>query len=347
MAGFLRQLVHKYVPTQFHNPVGLFLRILRSGDRAALFAMGSAALGLVCTPLDLLMQVSERRRYRDATRPELPLIFVVGPPRSGTTLVAQVLIRHLPVCYINNLTAVFPRSPITSNVLFGRWMGSKKVGYTSYYGKSRHFSGPNDALYIWDRWLGKDRSLIPTTLVEAEKKDMVAFFAAFQEVFRRPLVNKVNRLVTCAHLVAEILENSYFLCLTRDPLWLGQSLLRARLEIHGDPTLAYGISKPDLPRPEKDEGIHDVCEQVRFYEKTIEEQQRIIGRERFWIVPYESFCRSPEALVGEVSGRILGDPVDLETLRTDLRPFQVSSTVKVDRESFARLTKALARSGTE
>ena len=53
--------------------------------------------------------------YAKARAPRHPIIIVVGPPRSGTTLVAQTLTHYLNLTYFNNVTSLFPRSPICGN----------------------------------------------------------------------------------------------------------------------------------------------------------------------------------------------------------------------------------------
>ena len=84
-----RGLIGRYLPTQFRNPVGLALRVWRNGRRPGRSALFFAGLGLVLSPLDLLLALAERRRYQRAAGAEAaPLVFVCGAPRSGTTLVA-------------------------------------------------------------------------------------------------------------------------------------------------------------------------------------------------------------------------------------------------------------------
>jgi hypothetical protein len=337
------KLLHRFVPSHFQDPIGLATRLIHSRDRAAWFAMETALLGLVLTPLDLLLQIAEKRRYQKASKPKLPLIFVCGAPRSGTTLVSQVLIAHLPVCYINNLTAVFPRSPIVGSLLFGKPIGQRELPYNSYYGKSRHFSGPNDALYIWDCWFGTDRTRIPSALGHSEKDQMIRFFGAYEQAFQRPLLNKNNSLNTCASLIAGVLDNSYFLCMTRDPVYLAQSLLRARKEIHGNFYTAYGVYNPNKSENQKRDYIEDVCEQVLFHEEKIREEQQIIGQERFWIIPYEEFCKRPHELVNKVSEQILRQPIQTARIANSLQPFDNSNKIRVEPELFEKIQQTFIR----
>lgn len=335
----LRSFLHRYVSTQFHDPVGLFIRLLRTGHPAAYFAMATAGLGIILTPLDILLQIFEKRLYENASPPRLPLIFVCGAPRTGSTFFTQVLINNLPVNFLNNLTSIFPLSPLTANRLFGRFLMPGILTYASYYGKSVNFSGPNDALYIWDRWFGEDRAVIPTGLSPADRENMIRFFGAWEQFFQKPLINKNNSLNTYANLVAEVFENACFICMTRDPLYLAQSLLNARMDIHGNIHTPYGIDSPHHAHP--DNYIESVCEQVLFYEQVTKEQQAIIGEDRFWIVQYEEFCRHPEDIIKRVSEEILGLQISIEDLKAKLKPFVISNAIKMDLATFEALKQTL------
>ncbi len=225
-----RQLLHRYVPAHFHDPAGLALRLMRTGDPAAHFAMGSAAAGIAAAPLDLVFSPWEKRLVASAasTGPAChPLILVCGPPRSGTTVVYQTLVNHLPVAYFSNLTALFPRSPLIAERIFGRFVAPSAAGYHSYYGHTAGLGGTNDALYLWDRWLGRDRDRPVQLLTEFQRRTMKRFFDAADHVFDKPLVNKNNNLVTTAHLAADALPQARFLCLVRRRRELAQSLYRA------------------------------------------------------------------------------------------------------------------------
>lgn len=156
------------------SDLGLPIRMIRSGDSAAWFTLLIAFGGLLLTPLDLFLKVFERKYKSMASAPVLPIIIVCGAPRTGTTLVSQTLIKHLPVGYFNNFTALFPRSPITVSRIF-RKLFTKRFDYHSYYGKTQSFSGPNDAFYIWNQWMKEDESGVRCVLRDEKIEDMKIF----------------------------------------------------------------------------------------------------------------------------------------------------------------------------
>jgi len=302
--------------------------------------MQEALLGLVAAPLDLLLYIAERERYRKAPAPRLPLLFICGAPRTGTTLVEQVLIDQLPVAYLNNLTAVFPRAPLTANRIFRPAPLVRGMPYHSYYGKTLGFSGPNDGLHLWDRWLGKDRTKVRSSLTPTEKREMRRFFGAMEQLFAKPILVKNNNLNACAELVAQVFDNAYFICMTRDPLFLAQSQLRARLDIHGRDDMPYGLAAEH--KATSADVIEDVCRQVLFHTQLAQEQQKRIGPDRFWVVQYEAFCQDPSALVEAVAAKILGQPLPPGTR---IPPFTTANVVRIAQEQFRQIAATLERIG--
>jgi hypothetical protein len=265
------------------------------------------------------------------------LILVCGAPRSGTTVVYQTLVRYLPVAYFSNLTALFPRSPLTAQRLLGRFVARRPSEFHSYYGRTQGLAGTSDALFLWDRWLGADRSVAPQRIEPAQRHAMQAFFAACDEQFERPLVNKNNSLNLSAHLVAECLPQARFICMTRNRRALAQSLYRARCDIHGNPAAAYGAAQP--PSAVDADPIRDVCAQAAYYDEVNAEQRRRVGDDRFWLISYEEFCANPAALVRRMARDVLGD----EQLVAGSPPaaFPVSTSDRVPPDIAARIDAEL------
>lgn len=337
-----RRIVHPFVPAGFHDPIGLARRLLRSKDPAAMFAMRAAALGPVFMPLDLLLAPLERLRYRRSRAPQRPILFVCGPARSGTTLTAQILIRSLPVSYLTNLISLFPRAPLTAQFSFGGMRRKADVTYESYYGRTSGWSGPNDALNLWDRWLGNDRTLVPELITPAAQSGMLSFFGALEQHTERSTLAKNNALNVSAHLVADVLPTACFICLERSRIGLAQSLLKARVDIHGAQGHPYGLMPPDS-RP-GDDAVEDVCRQVFYHEQVAHEQVRRLGSERFLRVRFEDVLRDPRAFVERIGRDILGEQLDLATTDPGLAPFsqvrrpQDSALIKRIDETFRRIS---------
>lgn len=340
----MKGVLSRFVPSHFSNPLGLALRVLRTGGAEGRFALMSVPMGILASPLDLALRPFERRLYERHTSPQRPLVLVCGPARSGTSIVAAALIRSLPVGYINNLMAVFPRSPLVANRLFHIRSQNEKVSLKSYYGRTSGFGSQNDGLFLWDRWLGADRTNPRPILTADAGLKMAAFWAAFEEHCQTSVIAKNNSLVTCASAVAEYLPNAHFLCLRREPIYLAQSLLIARSQIHGDSQVPYGLRGAG---GQEDDPVQDVCQQVWFYEQAAQTQLEALGAGRFWTVPYEEFCQDPGALVHRVASQILGVTMSKEEVQRGLPSMTVSNRRRVSAATFERLADGLHALGVQ
>ena len=290
----------------FNNPLGLVSRMLRSGNRAAYSALLREALGIGLKPADLLLSLFERRRSisSESSSNNQPLILIVGPPRSGTTLIYQVLAHCLEVSYASNLMGLFPRSPLTATRLFGRFVSPRPVAdFRSYFGQSSRLSGPHDGFFIWNRWLGEDRYAPKGQLTASEREKMREFFARWATEIPTPFLNKNNRNTNCIDLLAKELPSARFLIVRRNPAAIVRSLIRAREQVQGDRRAPWGL----LSSAENDHQlgyVDDVCHQVTQIEKRLDEQLRAIATSKIIEVTYEDFCHNPKALLDRMVERI-------------------------------------------
>jgi hypothetical protein len=337
----MRRLFAEY--TNFHDPIGLLRRMIRSRDPAARSALLRAAATVLVTPLDLALVPRERRRLRTAPRSASPLLFIVGAPRSGTTLAYQLLARFLPVSYFTNLTELFPRAPISASRLFHGRLGVPAAGFHSYYGNTAGLSGPNDAFHIWNRWLGSDRYHAPAAIGGAAADEMRRFFDAWLHAFDTPLLTKNNRNTGCIGVLGDALPNASFIEVRRDPLFTTQSLILARERVQGSRFVGWGLASRDSdPNRGAESYIDDVCRQVFDIDMMVQAEKRRLGRHRFVELSYEGLCADPASAVQDVHQRIWRSTLDEDALRFQLRPLPAHNEVMLDRGEVARIEARLA-----
>lgn len=329
-----RTLLHKFIPSNFEDVFGLVGRLLQAKHSAGRRAMLYSGIGLGLTPFDILFQGKEKKLYEQAPAPQYPILFVVGAPRSGTTITEQLLINHLPLNFFNNLTSLFPRSPLTAHMSFGQKLAAdaKPVDQTSLYGRTVKLSEPNDALYFWDRWTGHDRKEIPLAISPENQEAIRQFYGAWQAHWQSPIIHKVNRLNTFSHLVADVLPTAKFICLDRNPIFHAQSLLVARRYIHGNDRISYGIQgdQPADLLPAEDP-IEAVCQQVLFHKRVARTQRELIGEDRFMVLGLESFLANPAPIIAQISQEYLNYSIDEASLAETLAPFAEAAKRKPSR----------------
>lgn len=339
----LQSIFYRYVPAHVGNPFSLARRMISSGNRAAKFTLFVTALGILCIPLDLLLSLRERRLISSAAAaPVRPTVFVCGPARSGTTLVFQVLCRHLDVSYPQNITTLFPRSPIVVSRLYRRLFGLKRNhsdSYQNYYGKTHGMSGPSEANHIWNRWVQPDATGFRTMLSAEGARDAARFFAAFGEIDRKVIVSKNNNMNVFADAIATAMPNVLIICLRRSPVFLAQSLLQARRDIHGSVSEGYGVRNAD-DGAEGSDPITSVASQVTFLNRKARELLSLVGEDRFWITDYEDFCHDPGKLVSDIA-RKLAVPMLTSGAGSAIPPIAIRNIVR-DKTELERIRLGLS-----
>ena len=321
-----RTMLSRFIPSHVNDPFGLVARMLRSKKKAAFFTLWVTGLGVLLTPIDWFLQRFERRAREavDKSTAYGPHIIVCGPARSGTTLVYQVLSDTLDIAYIRNFTVMFSRSPILASKWLTRDVQAQKDknanGYENYYGKTSGMQAPSEANHIWNQWVRSDASDFRTILDQRGARDMREFMTSFSASQSAPTLYKNNNANAFADVIADTLDNTYFICLRRETAYLAQSLIQARMEINGDIAQSYGVTNTSSDNDvntdvntgtkadnsaEGGDPVAEVIEQVEYLNKLAVDQQSRIGKERFWIIDYEDFCRDPSALVQRVRREIL------------------------------------------
>lgn len=82
-----------------------------------------------------------------------PPVFIIGPPRSGTTLLYQILIDRYRFAYFTNFTANFYETPISAFWIAAKLFPDAQLGdYASRYGRTQGWRGPHECGAFWYRW---------------------------------------------------------------------------------------------------------------------------------------------------------------------------------------------------
>ena len=100
---------------------------------------------------------SEMEYYQDYSI-EYPIIFVFGPPRSGTTLISQLIAHSFNIGYINNFVARFYLTPMhglrLSKMIYGN---KKRTNFQSNYAQTKEPTDIHEFGYFWRYWLKKEK----------------------------------------------------------------------------------------------------------------------------------------------------------------------------------------------
>lgn len=330
----------------FRDPFGLLKRMILSGNRAAYGALMRAGLSVAATPLDWALQFKERKLLEQVSldEPAEPQILIVGPPRSGSTLLYQTMARYADVSYLSNLSDMFPRAPLTASRLLRRRRNETKKNFSNYYGQTAGLGSPNDGFSVWNRWLGRDRYFTPEELKPEEVNEMRRFFAAWSQQFGKPFLNKNNRNAFCMQLLAETLPAARFVIIRRDPIFVAQSLIKARAQVQGSKDRPWGLaSTEDHSVAHEPLGyVNDVCDQLIKIKNRLQQQQAGVDPARYVEITYESFCKNPQDELLRIDERIGPMQLDRKLMADELVPFVASTNLQLLKEEQEQIERRFA-----
>ncbi|MCA9084343.1 MAG: sulfotransferase [Planctomycetaceae bacterium] len=329
--------------SNFKDPAGLLLRMLSSGNRAAYAALIREGLQIAAMPLDAILSAFEKRRSQQETSSGHPVLLIIGAPRSGTTLVYQVLAQYLDVTFPTNLSAMFPKSPLSVSRLIRFLPRLKTTDFRNFYGQTTHLRGPNDAFHVWDQWLGSDRYHPKTQLDDNTIRNMQSCLASWTECYGRPFLNKNNRNTSCMKLLADTIPAARFIVVKRHPMAVVQSLVKAREDVQGNKHVGWGLqSATTSAEADSLAYVDDVCRQVRSIESELQRQIDAVAPERIFEMTYEDFCGHPQEYVRQISEYFQGVGLNPELPLNTLQPFRVSSKSNMTAAEEARARRCLA-----
>jgi len=233
-----------------------------------------------------------------------PVVFILGLPRSGTTLVYQYVVHRLEMAYWTNGVGLHPRAPVVTTFLEKR-RGPYRSDFRSRYGKVQGATAPREAGSVWARYFDLER---PTRLEEVrpgDAKRLRNLVAATQRVFGgAPFVNKNVKHMLRVDALARIFPEAIFLVVRRRMQDVALSILRARLETR-DPKRWWSIRPPDWERLLALPLEEQVAAQVRGLRRQLGVDLSALASERVLHLDYERFCREPDASLGPLR-RMLG-----------------------------------------
>ncbi len=283
--------------SNFQDPSGLAYRMLTQAPRESIGPLIQMGCEVAAKPLNHFASRWESFQDRDY---DIPQVLVLGLPRTGTTMISQVFAQYLDVSYFPNVSAMFPSAPIWATQRFAGDFSTAPKTTRNFFGSTAGHLGINDGFHIWNRWFGANRYAIEHGPSDDEVEEMQTFFATWNGVFGKPLLNKNNRNVDGIELLAEILPNAVFVVVDRDPRMTVQSLLLARKFVQGADSKGWGLFSNHSQG--ESNPIRSVCEQVAFGIRRLENQlSKIQTTHNILRLSYEAFCESPQINVEEAA----------------------------------------------
>jgi len=237
-----------------------------------------------------------------------PIVFVVGLPRSGTTILTQLLSASLDVGIINNLIARFWLAPVTGIRLSKAILREQvNISFKSDYGKTSDITEPHEFSYFWHYWL-KMENMPPYNPEEVRDEidwtGLATTLRNMSAAWGKPLVMKAPDVAYHIEKIFDILPETLFIHIYRDLADTAVSMRRSRLEYFGDENVWLGAYPNEYESIADLEGIKQIAAQAvclnRMYKTAIDK----ITEKNVMSVHLNSLCENPLEIVRSIGRRI-------------------------------------------
>ncbi len=237
-----------------------------------------------------------------------PILFICGAPRSGTTLITQVLAKTGVFNYIDNFAARFWRAPFVAlyiEKLIGLRDLPGNTGFTfeSEFGRTSGILEPHEFAYFWEYWLQPEGSnhVIPLAhLKEIDVKGLRKEINAMLNVYNIPLFFKSIWFMGNPLLAYRLFPHAYFVIIKRDILSNALSILNSRTQYHGNEKEWFSLKPANYEKLKILPTEYQIIGQIKGIYNDIETQSSSFP-EKTITITYEELCNDPVEIVKRIA----------------------------------------------
>lgn len=230
--------------------------------------------------------------------PSMPQLFIIGLPRSGTTLVYQYIVHRLAVSYFTNGVGKLPSAPCLTTFSQRMIYGDYSSDFKSHYGKVKGPVAPREAGAFWARFFGVDDYVGFDSLSRKNVRTLRKTIACVECIFGgASFVNKNVKHLLRIEAIRRIFPQSHFLVVERDRIDVALSLLRGKYEMLEDPKQWLSARPPDYDALRNLSPPEQVVRQLVSLNAKMEADLSNLGSRNVMRVNYEAFCDQPEQVI--------------------------------------------------
>ena len=241
------------------------------------------------------------------------LLLVIGSPRSGTTLLTQLLARTRDLTYPDHVVARFPGAPALG-VLASR---SLRVAFPSMveaveasdaparsdHGVTPGLFEPHEAGYFWSRHFDFSRGheLDASAFSAVRWPALFGALSALQAAGDgRPLMFKTVPLAMNIDEVAARLPGALVLVTRRDPLDVALSVYRARIARYGDAGVFWSVAPRGHEEMAARPPVESIGAQIAGFLRAMDAALSRVPAERRFELDHAALVSSPSSVLGEL-----------------------------------------------
>jgi hypothetical protein len=279
-----------------------------------------------------------------------PPTFLIGPPRSGTTIAALVIANGFPRSYFSRIAASLcmitgkPKPEVSSRVTsLASRLFPADTQFENRYGHSSVIAAPTESEPIWHALFGTKYDAVDVASVSPSQCEAIRqVVAATENGFgNMPFFDKSTTASVRIEALRNIFSDALFIRIARDRMSVAQSIVVARRRprfrtwIGARPRECVGMENESVER--------QACAQVHYTEQAIDKAIRAVGEEGCLTIRYSDLCADPNRELRRASSFFAthGVPHEYENLKID--SFTESTGKKVPDSQYEAIVTEFAR----
>ena len=308
--------------------MGLFREILQTG----------------LTPLEKISS----HLYPTNKMVKYPPIFILGAPRSGSTLLIQSMIHYFDIAYMTNFTRNFFKVPLT-----GLWLQKhlfiKKppMTFNSRFGETNGIWGPNEAADFWYQWFPSGKNIyvnegeISKDILHDIRKKIIGLIRMSKKPFLFKNLHNSMRILP----LRKALPESLFIVCYRNPVDIAQSILQCREKNLGSRSSWWSVPPREYNEIKNKPPLQQVVEQAYYIYRQIEKDLSIGDMECVFNLHYSDLCNRPSQTMRAIKDWIEKQNIQMERQFDLPDTFPIVAGRKICEDDYNKLvqyTKSLA-----
>jgi hypothetical protein len=256
-------------------------------------------------------------------------VFIIGSPRSGSTVLSQIFFNQGDFCYISNLTKDLYCAPMLSTYILKMLPKTDHdlTNYISQYGKMSGLNSPHEGGNFWWRWFPRkgELHLERDDLGRKTEKKVRNEVEKIQELHQKTFLSKNLYLSLWIKPLAKIFPKSVFIVCKRDYFAISCSLLEARRKIFRNDETWFSVPPKGKSHLENLEPFQQVAQQPHLIYQQIALDSKEIGANRFHYVQFEDLVANPVAEINKINTFLKRHSINTLDLEIDTKNIKTSS----------------------
>lgn len=269
-------------------------------------------------------------------------IFIIGAPRTGSTILYAYMTNYLDVLYINNFMCRFNRILYLASVVSQFFFrGGQHNCFDSEHGNTRGWNSPSECGGFWYRWFPRDKHFVDSEeLNNAQKMQIRDIVTTIQNTYSKPMLFKNMNCGQRLRVIKDIFPNALFIYCKRNPLFAAQSIIETRERVHKNRQAWWSIMPKEYNELLKLDYCEQVVKQIYYIQKQMEGDLCLFEKKQSIEIHYEDLCDSPKSTIEEIRNFLSQNGVSVgyraEVAETKIK---LSQQRRIDEQTYNRLSK--------